>query len=414
MSEVTERPRLLYVSPVMPAVAGNGLAMRAGAMLCALAARYRVTLLVAPLYAPRRARAAAEIRACLEREFRAGGETALSPRERFDVVHVYQLAALPFAAPWLQTADRRHLDLADVESLSRRRVADLLARAGEAAAARRETEASRKARTLEDDALARFDRLSVCSDAERLALLGRGDAEIVVLPNTLPLPETTPLPPPVDDPFALLFVGTLGYYPNDDALRFFCAEVLPRIRSEAGRAVTLRIVGAGSGARVRELARQPGVELVGAVADVAPWYRDAHVAIAPIRAGGGTRIKILEAFAQGRPVVTTTIGIEGIAAEDGRHALVRDDPTELAAACLRLLREPALGARLAREAGELFRRAYSHESLAAAVAALDLRRGSSSREVEESRSGALYVRGHEHAAVARRRAGCRARHGPCA
>jgi glycosyltransferase involved in cell wall biosynthesis len=103
---------------------------------------------------------------------------------------------------------------------------------------------------------------------------------------------------------------------------------------------------------------------------VAPWYREAQVAAVPLRAGGGTRIKILEAFAHGRPVVSTTIGIEGIAAEPGRHALIADDAVAFAAACLRLLRDPALAEAMTREAFSLFSRGYSDQTLATAIAAL--------------------------------------------
>jgi glycosyltransferase involved in cell wall biosynthesis len=119
---------------------------------------------------------------------------------------------------------------------------------------------------------------------------------------------------------------------------------------------------------VRQLASLPGVEVIGEAPDVSPWYRDAHMAIVPVRAGGGTRIKVLEAFAHMRPVVTTTVGIEGIAAEPDRHVLVGDDAETLAAACLRLMRDPALAERLASDAFALFSRDYSSESLARIVA----------------------------------------------
>jgi glycosyltransferase involved in cell wall biosynthesis len=360
---------MLYLSPVVPAVTGNGLAMRSGAILRALSRHYRITLLVAPLYAPRHASLPPQLAACCERIFRFGEQPALAA-ERFEIVHVFRLAGLPFAAPWLPQAAMRQLDLDDVESVSRRDIAALLARSGDAAGARREAAAARQAWERENAVLAEFDRVFVAAESDRQTLQARGQADVVVLPNSLPLPETTPLPPPANEPFTLLFVGTLGYAPNADAARVFCTEILPRIQDGAERPVVARIVGGGATPAVRRLGALPGVEVVGAVADIAPCYRDAHVAIVPLRAGGGTRIKALEAFARGRPLVTTTIGIAGIAAEHGRHALIADDPAAFAAACLRLLHEPGLGARLAREAFALFCRDYTEERLERAIAAL--------------------------------------------
>jgi glycosyltransferase involved in cell wall biosynthesis len=260
------------------------------------------------------------------------------------------------------------LDLDEVESVSRRGIAALLRHNGDVAGALREERAVEQARARENEVLNRFDRIFVASEVDREALHGRGRAEIVVLPNSLPLPAITPPPPPSGGPFTLLFVGTLGYPPNADAARFAAEEILPRLQTESERPVALRIVGVGAGAAVRHLATLPGVEVIGEAPEVSPWYRDAHVAIAPLRAGGGTRIKVLEAFAHMRPVVTKTLGIEGIAAESERHVLVADDAETLAIACLRLMDDPALAERLASDAFALFSRAYSSESLARIVA----------------------------------------------
>jgi glycosyltransferase involved in cell wall biosynthesis len=115
---------------------------------------------------------------------------------------------------------------------------------------------------------------------------------------------------------------------------------------------------------VRELSEIPEVRLVGAVPDVAPVYRDAHAVVVPIRSGGGTRIKVLEAFSYGRPVVSTPVGIEGIEARPEEHLLVGDSPAALAAHCLRLMRDPALACRLAERAMALLKSAYTVDALA--------------------------------------------------
>jgi glycosyltransferase involved in cell wall biosynthesis len=364
------RPRLLFVSPVVPALTGNGLAMRAGATLRALARRFRVTLLVAPHYGAPGAELPEEIAAVCERVVRVSAGDRLPTRRHFAVVHVYGLAAWPDAAPWLRRAAERHLDLPDLESVTQRRLLMLARETGRDEAARRAESNAAQARALEDSAQSQFDRIYVSSTIDRQTLLKRdgGRAEVIVLPNTLPIPPITPFPPPDRGSFVLLFVGTLGYAPNEDAMQYFTASILPRIQAGADRPVTLRIVGIGAGPAVRRLDGQAGVEVIGEVDDIAPWYRDAHLAVVPLRAGGGTRIKILEAFARRRPVVTTTLGIEGIAVEDGRHAFIADEPAPFATACLRLLNDPPFAEAMAAEAFSLFSQSYSDETLARIVA----------------------------------------------
>ena len=343
--------------------------MRAGATLRALAGPYRVTLLVTPRFGEPKAPLPSEIFGRCERVVRVDAGETLRTRRHFDVVHVFRLAALPDAQPWLRRAGRRHLDLDELESVSNRRLATLAWASGKEAAARRAEDAAERASFLESEALSRFHRVYVASDADRRTLLKRHaeGAEVVVLPNSLPRPVTTPFPPPDGSTFTLLFVGTLGYEPNEDALLFFCASILPHLQAGADRPVTLRIVGTGVGPAVRRLDSQAGVEVVGEVPDVAPWYRDAHLAVVPLRAGGGTRIKVLEAFAHRRPVVATSLGIEGIAAEDGRHARIADDAGTFATACLHLLHDPRTAEQMAAEAFALFEERYAEDVVAGIV-----------------------------------------------
>lgn len=346
--------------------------MRAGALVRALAQVYRVTLLITPRFGGRAVTLPEEVAAACERVVRVAAGERLPTRRRFDVVLVYGLASWPDAAPWLRQAAATHLDLPDLESATQRRLATLAHETGRSDVARGAEAAAAQARALEDSALATFDRVSVCSETDHQALLRRAvdGAEVVVLPNSLPAPVTTPFPPPDRASLVLLFVGTLGYPPNEDAMQFFTAGILPRIQAGANRPVTLRIVGTGASAAVRRLGGQAGVELIGEVEEVAAWYRDAHLAVIPIRAGGGTRIKALEAFIHHRPVVTTSIGIEGIAAEEGRHVLIANDPARFAIATLRLLNDPEFSERLAGAAFDLFRQSYADDVVARTVAAL--------------------------------------------
>jgi glycosyltransferase involved in cell wall biosynthesis len=152
-------------------------------------------------------------------------------------------------------------------------------------------------------------------------------------------PDSSPV-----DPEALLFVGSLNYRPNADGVAWFVEEVLPRVRRARPGAV-LTIVGRGTPALLRRLAA-PGVIVAGAVDDVLPYLRRASVVVAPLRVGGGTRLKVLEGLSMAKPVVSTTLGAEGLDVADGEHLLLADEPAEMAGSILRLLADPALGRRL--------------------------------------------------------------------
>jgi glycosyltransferase involved in cell wall biosynthesis len=144
----------------------------------------------------------------------------------------------------------------------------------------------------------------------------------------------------------VLFFGQLSYRPNTEGITRFIHLGWPRVRERAPEA-TLRVVGPNAG---RELARvvdqTDGVELVGLVPELAPELASARVVIAPIRFGGGTRIKVLEAMAAARPVVGTGLGVEEIGFVDGRHGLIRETDAALADAVVELLHDPARAQRL--------------------------------------------------------------------
>jgi glycosyltransferase involved in cell wall biosynthesis len=375
---MSAKPHLLYISPVIPALTGNGLAMRAGTVLEVLAPRYDVHLLVVPLYAP----VTPSIPETLENLCQRAA--ILSPRPhrqgwlrperlwgdiRFDVVHVFRLATVPFSEPYLGGFFRRpqrHLDLDDIESLTRRRLASLYRQNGaNAAAAHEESEAAR-AETLENEAFRRFDRVYVCSASDRDKLAGRTRAQVCVLPNGVRMPDNVPARIP-DGNFTFLFVGTLGYYPNEDAVRYLCAEIVPRIRELAGSGFVMNIAGTGASGSLRQAATVPQVRFLGAVTDLPPWYAQADAVVAPIRAGGGTRIKILEAFSYQRPVVATSVAMEGIEARAEEHVAIGDTPAEFAQQCARLMSDGELRGRLARNALALLEQSYTIEALGRAL-----------------------------------------------
>jgi glycosyltransferase involved in cell wall biosynthesis len=220
----------------------------------------------------------------------------------------------------------------------------------------------RRWRAWEADAVRSCDRVTVCSDVDR-RLIG-GTASVV--PNCYRRPsrpvalEHTP-----HGPLCIGFVGRLFYRPNFDAVRWFADKVFPRVlRFE--RDAEFRVIGeAGPG--LQDLGRRRGVRLLGHVPELEAELAQVSVLVAPIRFGGGTRFKILEAFAHGIPMVSTTIGAEGIDARDGEHLLLRDDPAAFARAIVDLHRDPDLRDRLTAAAAGLYETRYTWEHGVAAV-----------------------------------------------
>ncbi|MEN6534694.1 MAG: glycosyltransferase family 4 protein [Bryobacteraceae bacterium] len=160
----------------------------------------------------------------------------------------------------------------------------------------------------------------------------------------------------------LLFAGVMNYPPNSDAAVFFCRSILPLVRASVPE-VKLLIVGHAPPPQVMALGREPGVTVTGRVDDVRPYYAQASVSIVPLRAGSGTRLKILESMALGRPVVSTSIGCEGLDVEDGRPLLIADDPQQFVECVTRLLLDPALCDRIATEARGLVEQRYDWHAI---------------------------------------------------
>ena len=280
----------------------------------------------------------------------------------YDTVHVFRLAAWGLAKPYLASAGARHLDLDDIESRTHGRIEALYRANGLMRAAHSEAAEKRRNELLEVAAFHSFERIYVCSDADRVALKHHCPAELVVLPNAVHMPEPQPDRPrrSPTEPFRFLFFGTMGYYPNLDAVQWFCREILPILRGIAPRPFEVVIAGSNSAGLFPDL---PEVRCLGAVPAVAPVYESADAAIVPLRAGGGTRIKILEAFSYRRPVVSTAIGAEGIRATPEVDILLGDSAQDFAARCAQLMRDRDLADRLAENGLRLVRHAYSAESL---------------------------------------------------
>lgn len=150
----------------------------------------------------------------------------------------------------------------------------------------------------------------------------------------------------------VVLVGKMDYRPNIDAALWFGKEIWPRILQTRPQA-SWAIVGQEPDPRLRPLKRLPGVTITGWVPDVRPFLSGAGVVIMPFRIGSGTRLKLIEALAAGKPVVSTTVGAEGYPAEHERQLLLADEPAAFAAAILRLLTDNGLAAALGREGRKL-------------------------------------------------------------
>ena len=170
------------------------------------------------------------------------------------------------------------------------------------------------------------------------------------------------------DSASIVFNGVLDYRPNLDAALFLIEEVLPLVRAELPEA-SVTIVGRGDPA---ELSRRhgPNVEATGEVPDVRPYLQQAAVVAVPIRAGSGTRFKVVEGLAVAAPMVSTAVGCEGIGVRDGEHLLVADSAEDFAAAVVRLLRDRELGRKLGTAGRRFVEDEYSWESAGARLESL--------------------------------------------
>jgi glycosyltransferase involved in cell wall biosynthesis len=187
------------------------------------------------------------------------------------------------------------------------------------------------ARNFERRVLDDFDLVFVTSPDDAGAL----GAKSAVAPNGVDVERIRPAAP-ASEP-RIVFTGKLDWQPNVMGLQWFCRHVLPRVLAEMPQ-TRFDVVGMNPVADVLAL-RQPAVQIHPNVPSVLPFLHGARVAVVPVHVGSGTRLKALEAMAAGRPVVGTTVGLAGLGLQPGVHAEVVDDPTQMAAAVLTLLRD---------------------------------------------------------------------------
>jgi glycosyltransferase involved in cell wall biosynthesis len=365
--------RLLLLAPIEPAPTGNGLAMRAELFRAAANSDFAVQTVVVPVAGqlpegasgapgaviapadPVRARAAATTLigdpVWRERLIRAGVLPSLaraaSPGLADAVVealtgprpvgvHVMRSYLAPLGKAVAERLDARwitlDLDEDDAE----------FSTPGESAAYER----------LLSVFAPLFDGLSAASAEEARAIGERHEVTVEHIPNAVAIVPRAPRPHERANG-SLLFVGNLTYAPNVEAARVLVQDVLPRLTRHA----RLALVGPRD-ERIARLAG-PDVEITGFVPDLAPAYASADVVVAPLQRGAGTRIKLLEAFAHGVPVVASRAAAAGLEVSDGVHVLLADGPEETAMAVDALLADHSPGEKLARQAGRLLRDRYS-------------------------------------------------------
>ncbi|MBU0704527.1 MAG: glycosyltransferase, partial [Chloroflexi bacterium] len=276
-------------------------------------------------------------------------------QESFDVVHVEGIELVPYL-DLIEAAQPRPLILFDdhnCEYLLQKRVflTDLRVPARWPGAAYSFVQWRRLLR-YEARVCRRADRVLAVSDPDAVALrkLVPG-LDVTVVPNGI---DTRAYQPQIPNPESqtLVFTGTMDFRPNVDAVLWFARQVLPLVRVEVEE-VRFVVVGQRPHPRLDELRADPAITLTGWVEDTRPYIAEAAVYVAPLRMGGGTRLKLLEAMAMGKPVVATRLGAEGYPVADGREMLLADTPSDFAAAVVGLLRAPGQGIELSR-AGRAF------------------------------------------------------------
>jgi polysaccharide biosynthesis protein PslH len=210
--------------------------------------------------------------------------------------------------------------------------------------------------SFERSACTRADRVLACSqeDAERLLALAPG-CRVSVVPNGVDLEAFRPGRPGIEKGGSMVFVGHMDWFPNRDGIDFFIAEVLPLLKAHYN--LNLEVIGRNPNPSVPKTG-SGRVKFSGFVDDLQARVQRAAVFIVPLRAGSGTRLKILEAMAMGKAIVSTRIGAEGIGLVDGDSACLADTAEEFAGAINRLLNDPELRDRLGRRARHLAEQHY--------------------------------------------------------
>lgn len=287
------------------------------------------------------------------RAFRCSVQAAVRSG-RYDVVHVDTLGLHPFVEPRPDTATA--LTHHNIESMLMERRAAVEDRPLVRLALRRE---SRKLARYEALAAPRYDVNILMSTVDERLLAERAPGvRTAVVPNGVDVTYFTPAPVPPENA-TLVYTGGMNMFANRDAVLHFLEAVWPRVKAHVPHAQFLAIGQDPPPAVLDVAARDPGVRVPGKVPDIRPYVSEAAVYVVPLRVGGGTRLKVLDALASGKAIVSTSLGCEGIEVRHGEHLLIADGAEAFATSVIRLLEDEPLRARLGAAARQLAERLYA-------------------------------------------------------
>ena len=215
----------------------------------------------------------------------------------------------------------------------------------------------------------KFDAVTCTSDIDAAVFQQHGtENAIEIIPNGVDIthyrPDFT-----TEAPAHLIYIGSMDWYPNEDAVAFFADEVFPRIQEKVPD-VAFSIVGGNPSARVQKLAERDGIIVTGRVPEIKPYFAEATVFVVPLRIGSGTRLKILEALAMGKAIVSTTVGAEGLDLKDSAEIFIADEPTAFADAVTRLLTDVQLRRRIGENGRSRVEQDYDWRSIGEKLHAL--------------------------------------------
>ena len=402
------RPRVLFIAPTLPALTGNGLAMRMGVFAEALARWADVDLAVVPV-----AGGGVEntpflqsldlrlSRVCWDRRpdtqytllsrvanpaarlqsFRAYGKPSiasaltarvaenirdLASERRYDLVHIGRSYMIPLAR-FLPETTPVTLDLDEDDRASFASRAAVARRSGNCFLADWLDQEGHACDGLIAAMAGRLQRAFAASVRECENLARRHPkVRFETVPNAIKIPRQAPR---IEDGRSILFVGSLGYEPNADGILWFARTIMPRLRTRFGRC-RLMIAGANPPSAVRALARHPDIRVLGFVDDLTEAYRRASLLIAPMQAGGGTRIKILEAAAFGVATVASAQAAAGLFTRRQPWGWICPRPSDFAAACADALSDPRERDRRGKLGYRSVTRQYSRDVVVPRLAAL--------------------------------------------
>ncbi|HUE84275.1 MAG TPA: glycosyltransferase [Pyrinomonadaceae bacterium] len=228
-----------------------------------------------------------------------------------------------------------------------------------------------KMQRFERDACRRVDCVIAVSEADAETMQrDHGLARVYDIPTGVDVDFFKPTSTVATRPNSLVFTGSMDWLPNEDAMQYFINEIMPVVR-QAVPDLRLTIVGRSPYPSLVELAqRDTAIAVTGRVDDVRPYIEEATAFIVPIRIGGGTRLKIYEAMAMEKPVISTTVGAEGLPVRDGVDLMLADDPKAFADAVVKILSDSGLAGRLGRSAAELVRENFGWRRVSEMMAAV--------------------------------------------